>query len=106
MKYLDKCEETLDSNYYIEETAKIALQWAQHYCPEDTGRLYDSLYTKIMYHKFKLGASAPYAIYNELGLGPTPFGEAKYKGQRPFIRPAVLNAIRDFPDIFFKRFPK
>jgi len=40
---------------------------ARRMCPVKTGRLRDSIYSKVEHWILKLGATAPYAIFVELG---------------------------------------
>ena len=106
LQYLKDCEEYISAEEYLNEACEYAISWAQHYCPEDTGALYDSIYCRTLPHSIMLGASIRYAIFNELGWGPTPHGAAKYKGQRPFLEPAILKTVERFPAIFSRGFPK
>lgn len=50
-------------------------------CPVRTGRLRDSIYAKVQDWIIKLGATAPYAIYLELGT--------RYIRPRQFLKNAV-----------------
>lgn len=50
-------------------------------CPVQTGRLRDSIYAKVQDWILKLGATAPYAIYQELGT--------RYIRPRAFLKNAV-----------------
>ena len=50
-------------------------------CPVRTGRLRDSIYAKVRDWVIQLGATAPYAIYQELGT--------RYIRPREFLKNAV-----------------
>jgi len=50
-------------------------------CPVRTGRLRDSIYAKVQNWFLQLGATAPYAIYQELGT--------RYIRPRRFLKNAV-----------------
>ena len=50
-------------------------------CPVRTGRLRDSIYAKVQDWILELGASAPYAVYQELGT--------RYIRPREFLKNAV-----------------
>jgi len=50
-------------------------------CPVRTGRLRDSIYAKVQDWILELGATAPYAIYQELGT--------RYIRPREFLKNAV-----------------
>jgi len=50
-------------------------------CPVRTGRLRDSIYAKVQDWILQLGATAPYAIYQELGT--------RYIRPRHFLKSAV-----------------
>ncbi len=50
-------------------------------CPVRTGRLRDSIYAKVRDSILQLGATAPYAIYQELGT--------RYIRPREFLKNAV-----------------
>jgi HK97 gp10 family phage protein len=50
-------------------------------CPVRTGRLRDSIYAKVRDGVLQLGATAPYAIYQELGT--------RYIRPREFLKNAV-----------------
>jgi len=50
-------------------------------CPVRTGRLRDSIYARVQDWILQLGATAPYAIYQELGT--------RYISPREFLKSAV-----------------
>lgn len=54
---------------------------ARAHCPVRTGRLRDSIYAKVRDWILELGATAPYAIYQELGT--------RYIRPREFLKNAV-----------------
>ena len=51
-------------------------------CPVRTGRLRDSIYARVQDWILQLGATAPYAIYQELGT--------RYIEPRQFLKNAVM----------------
>ena len=85
------------------EIGDIAFQKAKQLCPVDTGELLRSTKIKKTKDGFFLYATAKHAIYNEYGCYNLKFGPAKYKGQRPFLRPATHFATRFAPQIFGKK---
>lgn len=102
-------------NADVRGAAKDMMQWAadrceelvvEHYVPFDTGELHDSVFTEVYDDHFIIGASAKHAVFNEYGSYTTPIGapdspiEAKKKGYRPFLRPALYQVRREMPDVF------
>jgi HK97 gp10 family phage protein len=55
---------------------------ARERCPVRTGRLRDSIYARVQDWILQLGATAPYAIYQELGT--------RYIEPRQFLKNAVM----------------
>jgi len=96
----------------INDAAEMAKEYAETFCPEDTGELHDSIYVTIGEDNFELGATAKHAVFNEYGCynlncgSPEAPETAKYKGIRPFIRPSLIEVMRIFPDIFSKKFQR
>jgi len=78
--------------------------------PVDTGTLRESIKLKQGKGKWKIWCDsriAPYAVFNEYGLSPqTPLGPGKYCGYRPFLRPAINQAMKDLNKIFDKNWKK
>jgi len=99
-------------NNTIRDVAKEAEKYAKQMCPVDTGRLKKSIYLSLEKSGFQLGASAPYAIFNEYGSITTPIGSvgspiaAKKAGVRPFLRPAMHRAIRNASKYFSQNIRK
>lgn len=110
IKTLEKLDQKDLIESVIEDTGNYAYKEARKLSPVDTGRLKDSIYMYPYGNKFSLGASAPYASYNEYGSITTPAGSvsepvpAKKQGFRPFLRPAMYKAMRQFDYIFGKKF--
>jgi hypothetical protein len=87
----------------MEEGGNAALQEAIRLCPEDTGELVDSIYMEADENGFELGATAKHAVFNEYGCYNIVVpSNAKYKGQRPFIRPAIIKVANEIPSRFSK----
>lgn len=90
----------------MNEVADVAYNWLQTLCPVDTGFLLSTTFVTKQKNGFELGATAPYAVYNEFGSIYTPIGgvhspiPAKYAGFRPFVRPAAYRAMEQLPYIF------
>ena len=61
--------------------AEAMVNTARARCPIRTGRLRDSIYAKVQDWILQLGATAPYAIYQELGT--------RYIRPREFLKNAV-----------------
>ena len=107
---MKKAEEFIKSNDVFDFTASLAKQYAEELCPLDTGELLQSIYIEVLDGGFELGATAGHAIFNEYGCYNLPRGSvsspvpAKYMGFRPFLRPALYRATKEFPKIFGKKF--
>ena len=65
----------------MEFEAEAMKNIARARCPVRTGRLRDSIYAKVRDWILQLGATAPYAIYQELGT--------RYIRPREFLKNAV-----------------
>ena len=65
----------------IEFEAEAMKTMARERCPVKTGRLRDSIYATVQDWTLELGATAPYAIYQELGT--------RYIEPRQFLKNAV-----------------
>jgi len=93
---------------YIKEimswAADNAANRARANCPVDTGELLDSIWSNSDDTSCAIGATAPYAVFNEFGSYCTPIGSvespipAKYSGYRPFLRPAMIDTTNDLPE--------
>lgn len=91
------------------ETLELAKDIAKDYAPELTGELEDS----INIYGDELVADAPWAVFNEygcynieVGTVPNPKGVLTGSGKfayRPFMRPAMMRAIRMYPEILFSK---
>ena len=109
LKTLDKMKEVTESDDTFEYFAQRAKQYAEEYCPRDTGELVNSIYVEILPDGFILGATAGHAIFNEYGCYNLPCGSpsspvpAKYIGFRPFLRPAIFKVKSEFSEIFGKK---
>ena len=103
-----KLKESIGST--MNEACNLAYDWAVIYCPIDTGELVESMYKNCDETSFEIGANAKHAVFNEFGSIRTPIGSiespkaAKYKGVRPFIRPAMYKVKNMFPELFWKRY--
>ena len=93
----------------VRQTGQLAGKYARQMCPVDTGAMRDSIYINYSKSGFELGASTPYAVFNEYGSIHTPIGSvqspraAKMTGYRPFLRPAMYRATGEMPEIFNKK---
>jgi HK97 gp10 family phage protein len=65
----------------MEFEAEAMKNIARARCPVRTGRLRDSIYARVQDWILQLGATAPYAIYQELGT--------RYISPREFLKNAV-----------------
>jgi len=91
----------------MEHACTIAKTEAERLCPVDSGELRDSIYCKHDEKGFELGATAKHVVFNEYGCYNIKVpGNAKYYGQRPFIRPAMYKAMEKVPDTFSKNWEK
>jgi len=110
-EYIEKLQSTnknfrniIDST--MDKARHRAKELAEEYVPEDTTILRQSIYTELIDNGFIIGADAPYAVFNEYGSITTPAGDvsapiaAKYKGQRPFLRPALYQLRNEMRQIF------
>ena len=110
VKNLGKVESLIKDRSIFREAALFARNEAKRLSPVDTGILRQSIYFETAKDGFYLGAKAPYAIFNEYGSIKTPAGSiesplpAKKHGQRPFLRPALYETWKKFPEIFKKKF--
>ena len=75
-----------------------------HYCPVKTGQLRDSIYIRrIRFAEYEIGATMYYAIWHEFGsyninVGTVESPNLIKSGYSPFIRPAVWDVIKNFPE--------
>lgn len=94
----------------IIETIKLA----QLYAPEDTGAMEENIYyDKISDMMYAIICTVPYAIYNEFGTYNMPAGDAEQplpvtsrsgkRAYRPFLRPAIYQTLKSFPE-YIKKF--
>ena len=91
----------------MEQGGNDALQEAIRLCPEDTGELVESIYMNADENGFELGATAKHAVLNEYGCYNIVVpGNAKYKGQRPWLRPSIYKVLNDIPGIFNKNWQR
>lgn len=99
----------------MKEVADKAYEYCtQHYVPVDTGALRRSIKKKVTETGYALTAGneeVDYAHFNEFGESPyTPAGSVKHPkpakkhGFRPFLRPSIYKANREYPKLFGKKF--
>ena len=109
---LAKLKNAQDKRHYSEamkETLEDAEFWAKTFTPVDTGELEES----IRVEGDTLIADAPWAIFNEygcynieVGTVQNPKASESTSGKfayRPFLRPALLLAMQDFPERLFSK---
>ena len=82
-KKLSRLDDGMKRNVHdaMEFEAEAMKNAARARCPVRTGRLRDSIYAKVRDWIIQLGATAPYAIYQELGT--------RYIRPRKFLKNAV-----------------
>jgi phage gpG-like protein len=94
-------------NETMEAVAQDAYNLARDkYVPvyeKDGGTLRDSIFYECTKETCVLGATAPYAVWNEYGSIHSPLGPGKKCGQRPFLRPAMIEARNHAQDFFNKK---
>jgi len=80
---LNQLDEAMKRNVHeaMQFEAEAMKNVARARCPVRTGRLRDSIYAKVRDWILQLGATAPYAIYQELGT--------RYIRPRAFLKNAV-----------------
>ena len=82
-KKLNRLDDGMKRNVHdaMQFEAEAMKNVARARCPVRTGRLRDSIYAKVRDWIIQLGATAPYAIYQELGT--------RYIRPRKFLKNAV-----------------
>ena len=82
-KKLNRLDDGMKRNVHdaMQFEAEAMKNVARARCPVRTGRLRDSIYAKVRDWILQLGATAPYAIYQELGT--------RYIRPRAFLKNAV-----------------
>ena len=82
-KKLNRLDDGMKRNVHdaMQFEAEAMKNAARARCPVRTGRLRDSIYAKVQDWILQLGATAPYAIYQELGT--------RYIRPREFLKNAV-----------------